>query len=151
MRILFVCTGNTCRSCMAEGFLKLYADKNNVDVKVRSAGLHVFRAEPPSDGALYAMMQYGIDISRHRSKCIDNVLVELSDTILTMTENQSTFIKARFPQAENKVYSIYDYTLHCKKDIIDPYGQSNEYYKKCAEEIKELVELIIKSITENQC
>ena len=106
MRVLFVCTGNTCRSSMAEGLLKAMGEH-----EVRSAGVAAEAGSPASPYAVDALFSKGIDITTHRARFISAEDVEWADIILTMTRRHKELLLERFPHAEHKLYTLKEKAL----------------------------------------
>ncbi len=131
MNILFVCTGNTCRSPMAVMLFDKIATEQGLDVRLESAGLFAIEGESASSQAINALKAYDIDLSPHRSKAITAELLEKSDLILTMTEAHKMLI---IPYAPDKVYTLLEY-IGTKGDIPDPYGGGARKYLECAEKL----------------
>lgn len=148
MNILVVCTGNTCRSPMAEGILNNvlsnYGEKYK-DVEVQSAGLFTMDGLSPSKEAIVAMKEYGIDIKDYSSNQITRDMINNADLILTMTSNHKKSILKSIPNVKDKVYTLKEYAYGIKEDVLDPYGQSIDVYKKTAKEIKDAVKKIVSS------
>ena len=134
MKILFVCTGNTCRSPMAEAFAKKEAEKRKLDITAESAGIMTADGLPASENAVAALKKEDIDISTFKSSCLTKEKAENADLILTMTEEQCLFLRSAFP--DKKVFCLKN------SDISDPYGKSLSEYEKCAEEIKTAVKAV---------
>lgn len=135
MNILFVCTGNTCRSPMAAYIMDKVAVENDLDVLIESAGIFAEPGQPASENAVKAMADMGIDISEHRTQPVTEELLKKSDLVLTMTEGQKRIIE---PTAGDKVYTLKEYGGG-SGDISDPYGGDLEEYKETAQEIYDAI------------
>ena len=144
MQILFVCTGNTCRSPMAEGFFNNISSQKGIDASASSAGISVFPMSCVSPFSVLAMNEYDIDISSHNPAQLNVEHIKNADLILTMTSNQAAYLKMAYPENLNKIFSLAEYTLTL--DISDPYGQGQDVYRKCAEEIRKAVLILCESI-----
>jgi protein-tyrosine phosphatase len=129
-KILFVCTGNTCRSPMAEGLLKKMAAENHWPVEVRSAGLAAFAGIPAAPEAVEACREKGVDISAHQTQPLGKTLVMDSDLILTMTTKHKEMILKKMPALQDKVSLFSEFAEAGTEDIDDPVGQSVEVYRK---------------------
>lgn len=142
-RILLVCTGNTCRSPMAEAlFLKLLqenADEIQQEIEIASAGLYTISDLPASEEAIMIMEREGLDITGHRSRVLDVHMLDDADLILTMGSNHRDEILERFPETESKVYTLGEYAGFAGVDIKDPIGGGSEAYQKCARQLKEIL------------
>ena len=143
MVILFVCTGNTCRSPMAEVIAKDFFKKNNLNIDVLSAGLQGIEGVPASSHGKKALENIGLSGEDHKSQGITLALVEKADKILTMTKGHEAAIKAYFSdvdQTEKKVETLTYFATGADGDIIDPYRGSLAVYEACRDLIKELIE-----------
>ncbi|NMA03414.1 MAG: low molecular weight protein arginine phosphatase [Clostridiales bacterium] len=164
--ILFVCTGNTCRSAMAEALFK-HILKNRKDklknIKAISAGIYAWEGDGASLGAIEVLREKGIDAMEHSSRLLTPELVEEADLILTMTSNHKRAILDICPEVRKKTYTLKEYVFnHNSKgsyisdgnlsvgnlegldhDIKDPYGQSVDVYRESAEEIEKYLHMLI--------
>ena len=146
MNILFVCTGNTCRSPMAAAIMEKICVENDIDVLIESAGVFAEIGQKASDEAIQALDEMGIDLTYHRSKPVSEDLVEKSDLILTMTKAHAMILGG---MADGKVYSIMEYA-GLEGDISDPFGGDIEEYRETAKEIYDaLVDVTEKIADEN--
>jgi len=101
MRILFVCSGNTCRSPMAEGIAHKILGTN---VRVESAGTHAHVRDPPLVNAVKTVREeFGVDISSHRSRSVSDVHIENFDYVVPMADNVSEDLKKSFPSLGEKL------------------------------------------------
>lgn len=108
MRILFVCTGNTCRSPMAEGMMRKLARERNIGVEVRSAGVAAAKGMSISHHAEAVLREQGIG-DRILSTPLHEELVEWADLILALTESHKRQIIYTFPEAADKIYTLKEY------------------------------------------
>ncbi|MGB1925090.1 MAG: Sua5/YciO/YrdC/YwlC family protein [Rubripirellula sp.] len=132
--IVLVCTGNTCRSPMAETLLRehfrLKFGREDL-VRVLSAGVAAADGFGASSQAVEVMGQRGLDLTGHSSRCLDDELINVADVILTMTRGHRSAILAAWPELESRVQTL----RRDGGDISDPVGMPVEVYKSCAEQI----------------
>ena len=150
LTFLFVCTGNTCRSPMAEQIFNERA--KDLSAHAISAGLDAKTGSSMSLQAADALSSLGYTPTEHSSTLISTEAVEEADVILTFTENQKSELGQRFPDAVQKLFTISEYANSPSgkhEDVSDPYGKSAEVYKETAETIDSLVELIVSSLKAN--
>ena len=133
-KILFVCTGNTCRSPMAEGLLR----SQDSTLSVSSAGLFA-DGSPVSAHAVSALSELGIDISGHRSRQITPAMTEEADLILTMTDAHCSMLKNAMPQAASKIFTLAQWAGE-DGSISDPFGKDQEAYNLCRDQILTLIQ-----------
>ena len=131
MKILFVCTGNTCRRAMAAAMMDDIAVKNDLDVVIDSAGIFASIGECAAENAILAMKKRDIDLSLHRTKPLTDELIDMADVILTMTSAHKMLIEG---MAKDKVFTLMEYAGG-EGDIPDPYGGDLEEYEETAEKI----------------
>jgi len=137
--VLFICTGNVCRSPMAEGIFR-HAIQGRGDFRVISAGLGAMEGQPPSPYAVQAVRELGIDISGQRSRMLTPDLVQQADYILGMTHSHIDTVMLLYPQAAEKTFLLreFDDTLDLfEKDISDPIGGSYDVYLDCRDQIEQ--------------
>lgn len=136
MEIIYVCTGNTCRSPMAEGISRmLYGDSGNI---FKSRGLRVFVPSQASPNSISEMHERGIDITGHVSAQLTLDDIKNADLILAMTtEHKNAIIKA-CPEAHKKVFTLGEYSK-AADEIPDPFGGDLEQYRICADTIEKCV------------
>jgi glycine hydroxymethyltransferase len=146
--VLFVCTGNICRSPMAEGLFR-HATKGRNEFRVLSAGVGAVDGLPPSEYAVRALRELGIDISRQRSRMLTADLVNEADYIFGMTHSHVDAITLLYPQAAEKTFLLreFDETLESyENDISDPIGGSYEIYLNCRDQIEQGIASMLKFI-----
>jgi protein-tyrosine-phosphatase len=146
MNILFVCTGNICRSPMAEGIMKksLWMAKMK-NVAVSSAGTLALDGNKATKEAFMASRDQGVDLSEHRARMIDKEMVERSDMICVMGLEQREAILEEFPEAEKKICFLGKFIdgSEGREEIQDPYGNSIYHYRLCFSEISMAVKGLI--------
>lgn len=136
-RIIFVCTGNTCRSPMAE---VMAAEIWQGKAEVCSRGLGQ-AGMPMSEGSKNALKKYGFKPKEHFSKALSFKELEECDMVLTMTEAHKNIIRAEAPVFADKVFTLCEYSGQ-QGDIPDPYMQSQEVYDECCKKILSCIKAI---------
>ena len=150
--ILFICTGNVCRSPMAEGIFR-HAVRGRGDYRVASAGLGAMERQPPSAYAVQALKELGIHISGQRSRLLTPDLVEQADYIFGMTHSHIDTVMMLYPVAAEKTFLLreFDETLdQFEKDISDPIGGSYEVYLNCRDQIEQGIVSLLRFIEQRE-
>jgi len=151
MNIMFVCTGNTCRSAMAEALMKFYIENNEKlkdKIKVYSCGIFAEDGDMAMYTAIEAMKEYGIDLKNHRATNIRNANIEKMDVILCATQSHKHTVSQLYPDLKEKLYTIKEYAVCDEEniDIKDPWGYDIEIYRFCASELENCIIKIIEKI-----
>lgn len=145
MQVLFVCTGNTCRSPLAEVLLQRELVKLGVEgVEVASAGIAAFPGSPASQGSRWALQSP--DLDKHRARLADAEIIGTADLILTMTEGHKESLGLQFPHAADKVSTLGQYAWGEATDIADPFGGGQEEYEVARREIEEAVIVVAQKL-----
>ncbi len=164
-RILLVCTGNTCRSPMAEAMLREMARQRQVELEVRSAGVAALDGQPISAHAAEALRKRNVPLPAGGASSLKEDGAGWADLILTMTVRHKQALLSRFPDAAGKTYTLKEYAyLHTAAggsgsgtgegegadaanppdlDIADPFGGSLELYEQSADEISRALERVL--------
>ena len=146
LKVLFICTGNTCRSPMAEGILKKIAGEKGLDLVSSSAGIFAEEGNPPAINAVDSLGALGIDIRDHRSQRVTAEVIDRSDLILTMTSSHKEMLVSNYPDKKYKIFMLNEYAFGKARDIQDPYGGNKQVYDRARDEIIEAIEKIYKHI-----
>lgn len=142
-RILFVCTGNTCRSPMAEAILK---NKNITGLEVRSAGIYAANGYEASDHVKKVLDDNDIP-HQHQSSMLTKTEVDWADLILTMTSSHKFAILQQYPHADVKLYTLKEFTGEpFNHDVVDPFGGNLTIYQKTYRELERLIDQAVEKL-----
>lgn len=141
LNITFVCTGNTCRSAMAEGlFKKILSERGITDISCRSCGLAAYTGDSASPQAVEVCAERGIDLSTHRATVFNEYIFDETDIMVCMTESHKGAVMSVKPTFR---------VIVPEGGVPDPYGGTVEIYRDCADKLEAFLEKFIDSITMN--
>jgi tRNA threonylcarbamoyl adenosine modification protein (Sua5/YciO/YrdC/YwlC family) len=169
-RVLFVCTGNTCRSPMAEAafrslvsargpYVSVTESNRFVRISTASAGIFANEGSPAADHAVSISERlFGVDLSGHRSKKTTKEIMEAQDLIFAMTNEHASLLRRFFPGVEERIFSFSEYFStkgiqikngRIKTEVPDPYGDSSLVYRETAEQLHQLLSKAWSSIMQD--
>lgn len=144
MKVMFICTGNICRSAMAEGLFRKIAEDNKMDIEVYSCGIYAEDGDYATYNAIEAAKYYDVDISNHRATNIRNSKIEEMDLILCATNSHKNMVISIYPNLVTKVYTMKEYAEIDEDgknmDIKDPWSYGMDVYNSCIREINTCLE-----------
>jgi len=144
-RILFVCTGNTCRSPMAEALFRNIAAEAGLELEIRSAGVAAIPGGAMSDYAQQVLADRGVATDEFRSSAVTAETVDWADLILTMTVSHKQTLVHLFPKAADKAFTLKEFAAEpsesgvADRDVADPFGGTLDDYRACADELEGLL------------
>lgn len=143
MKICFVCTGNTCRSPMAEAILRAKAVEG---IEVRSAGIYAMSGTNISNNAKQVLFDTGIEFS-HSSRQFGEHDVEWANIVLTMTNAHKQAILDHYPESISKTYTLIEYVRQNEwEDVADPFGGDIQVYKKTWQQLHDLINELLQKL-----
>ena len=138
VRVLCVCTGNTCRSPMAQALLQQAAQQQNLPLEADSAGLAAFAGDPVSENAVLALRECGIDLSGHRARVLTRYALEQSDYVLCMSERHAAALSGLVPPEKLVVPP---------GGVPDPYGGDLALYRQTRDRLRAFLESWLSEIS----
>ncbi|MFH1645119.1 MAG: low molecular weight protein arginine phosphatase [Candidatus Omnitrophota bacterium] len=143
-KILVVCSGNSCRSPMAEAFLKKYLSADD-GYEILSAGTLGFDGLPATKEAIAVMKEENLDISGYVSSALKKEMIENADIVFAMSKIHKDYILGKVPAAKDKVFLLKEYAEidEDDKNISDPIGRPTDFYREVKDQIRKAVEEIV--------
>jgi len=146
-KIIFVCTGNTCRSPLAEMIMKDLLKKANINhIEIISRGLSVFGESPVNAHVETILAKYNINLSPHCSTLLSEDDFTSDTVVLTMTNHHKQLASNRFSAYSNNIYTLYEYVDGSNEDVHDPYGGNINIYENCFAELLEVLTILVKDL-----
>jgi protein-tyrosine phosphatase len=139
--VLFVCTGNTCRSPLAEALFRDLV-KERTDYQVTSAGVGAFSGQAASKHSVKLAQERGLDLSSHRSKAVTIDLVEKASHIFALSRSHLASLLDDYPEAEDKMYLLSEFAADDAlrgRDVSDPFGGDLEDYRAMQRHLDQLL------------
>lgn len=140
-KIVFICTGNTCRSPMAEGLFRAHNGEEKTGLAALSAGMYTSDGLPASGNAVTAAAELGADITSHRSRMLTPELAREAKYLVCMTGAHYDRLCELFPDCADKIFTL------LPEDISDPFGGDLAIYRRSAAEIDKGVQAVIESLS----
>ena len=145
-KIIFVCTGNTCRSPMAQALAEALFAEAGLQIVVTSAGVGAGSGQSASANAVLAMLDGGLCLKSHRSQPTTRELLKSAALVLTMTRGHLSHVLAMCPEV--KAFTLGEYAGG-GQDVSDPFGGNEEVYRKCAAQLRKLLESCMSKFRED--
>lgn len=147
MKIYFICTGNTCRSPLAEAIVN---HANLPGITAKSAGIHAMEGLPISGNSAQLLTQAGMSFKPFSNE-VKQTDMQWADVVLTMTTGHRDFLHSRFPEMTDKVFTLKEFSGAAHNlDVYDPYGGDLATYRTTFNELTELIDLVIRQLAEGK-
>lgn len=159
MNVLFVCTGNTCRSPIAEEVADDAAGRSihYKDISFDSAGTFACEGEPAAEEAIEVMQELGLDLEKHKARQFTKELAEWADVILAMEAKHIEEMEAMAPDEEHKMHTLLGfaqgidgYPGEAGYDVMDPYKEDIDVYREARDQISEAIDKVLLRISKQQ-
>jgi protein-tyrosine-phosphatase len=148
MRITFVCTGNTCRSPLAEAIARKVAiERGLIELEMSSAGTSAWEGAPASDSALLVGMERGLDLSQHRAQQLTREMVNAADYIFAMGPHHLERIEAMGGEGKAHLLTAFASGGSSDRSVSDPFGGDLEVYRTTVDELQTEVRRILDRLT----
>jgi len=143
VNVVFICTGNTCRSPLAEALARRAAQQRGIAATFASAGTGAALGSPATDGAILIGLERGVDLSRHRSRPLLPAAIIGDTVVLAMASGHISGIRAVVPKA--RVYLLDEYASHgaSMRAVADPYGGDLADYRQAADAIEAMLDAVL--------
>ncbi len=149
MKMMFICTGNICRSAMAHWLMKKKIEEKNIpNVEIYSSGIFAMPGDVSTEEAIEVMEEYGVDLKQHRATLTRNSNIQEMEIILCMTNSHKQNLIQMYPELKNKIFTLKEYVGITKDgaEIKDPWGYDIVTYRFCAAEIDACLEKLTEKI-----
>jgi len=144
--ILVVCTGNSCRSIMAEAYFKKCIEEKKLSMKVQSAGTHGMKGVKPPEETIKMLLTEQISPDGYESKPVTEELAKWADVIFVMEPMHKEYLIDRMPNEEQKIYLLAEVNSEESDIVPDPIGRSLAFYRLSFRLIKDSVNKVLENI-----
>ncbi|MBT9174113.1 MAG: Protein-arginine-phosphatase [Syntrophomonadaceae bacterium] len=146
-KVFFVCSGNTCRSPLAEAFARHFLKLDGeAGWTVISAGLSALAGSPATPEAVTVAGEFGLDLSGHRARQLTGEMLDGADLVLVMTAVHKARVLEKGPHLAGKVWLVKEYVYGAAEDVVDPFGGNLAVYRAMSLELEKLTAAIVKKL-----